>query len=173
MESEKILRYNKGKTSHVYPGNVKERLVEEIESDQITVQEAVHKYQVTRTTLKQWIRTYGQGATIPDAYQHAPPLHKRQIINEIETGKLTFLEALKKYKISESTLYSWRKKYSNDIVSVKTTDNMKKNEESYPSSTESQHLEELKLKIIALETMIDIAEKEFNIPIRKKCGSKQ
>lgn len=173
MESEKTLRNNKGKTSHVYPGHVKERIVKELESDQISVQEAIHKYQVARTTLKKWVRTYGHGATTPDASQHAPTLYKRQIINEIETGKLTFLEALKKYKISESTLYSWRKKYSNDIVSVKTTDNMKKNEESNPSSTESKQFEELKLKIIALETLIDIAEKEFNIPIRKKCGSKQ
>jgi transposase len=100
-------------------------------------------------------------------------MQQRQIIAEIETGNLTTLEALKKYKISESTFYYWKKKYSNEIVSVKATDNMEKNQESNASNTESKHLEELKLKIIALETMIDIAEKEFNIPIRKKCGSKQ
>jgi transposase len=100
-------------------------------------------------------------------------LHKRQIINEIGTGKLTFLEALKKYRVSERTLYNWKNKYSNDIVGVKTTDNMKNNEEATQSIPESKHLEELRLKVIALETMIDIAEKEFNIPIRKKHGSKQ
>ena len=34
-------------------------------------------------------------------------------------------------------------------------------------------LEYEKLKSLAYNTMIDIAEKEFNIPIRKKPGTKQ
>lgn len=36
-----------------------------------------------------------------------------------------------------------------------------------------QKLEQSELKVEALLTMIDIAEKEFNIDIRKKCGAKQ
>ena len=38
---------------------------------------------------------------------------------------------------------------------------------------EGRQIEDLKLKILALETMIDEAEREFAIPIRKKFGSKQ
>jgi len=33
-------------------------------------------------------------------------------------------------------------------------------------------LEEEKVRVIAYSTMIDIAEREFNIPIRKKSGTK-
>jgi len=40
-------------------------------------------------------------------------------------------------------------------------------------SSNNEQIETLKLKIAALETMIDVAEKEFNIRIRKKPGSKQ
>jgi hypothetical protein len=34
-------------------------------------------------------------------------------------------------------------------------------------------LQEAQIKIICLETMIDIAEKELNVNIRKKSGTKQ
>jgi transposase-like protein len=157
----------------VYSGTVKEKIVEEIESERLSVQEVMIRYGVKGPTLKKWVRTYGKGGSLAGPLLRMSLMQQRQIIAEIETGNLTTLEALKKYKISESTFYYWKKKYSNEIVSVKATDNMEKNQESNASNTESKHLEELKLKIIALETMIDIAEKEFNIPIRKKCGSKQ
>jgi transposase-like protein len=162
-----------GKVRPVFSGPEKEKIVKEIESKVISVNQAMTTYGVKVRTLKKWVRTYGKEKSIDGPFLRLTVMQQRQIIAEIETGNLTILEALKKYKISESTFYYWRKKYSNDIVSVKATDNMEKNEESNQSNTGSKHLEELKLKIIALETMIDIAEKEFNIPIRKKCGSKQ
>ena len=34
-------------------------------------------------------------------------------------------------------------------------------------------LEDSRMKNVVLETMVDIAEKEFEIPIRKKYGAKQ
>jgi len=36
-----------------------------------------------------------------------------------------------------------------------------------------QQLKKEKLRAVAYDTMIDIAEKKFNIPIRKKAGAKQ
>jgi transposase-like protein len=173
MKAKKIPPNATGKVRPVFSGTDKEKIVEEIESERLNVQEAMVRYGVKGPTLKQWVRTYGRGETIAGPFQRLTAMQQRQIIAEIETGNLTTLEALKKYKVSESTFYYWKKKYSNEIVCIKATDNMEKNEESNPSNTESKHLEELRLKIIALETMIDIAEKEFNIPIRKKHGSKQ
>lgn len=173
MKAEKFQRFTRGRIQHVYPAPTKERIVEEIESDSISVKDAMRKYEITRPTLKKWIRTYGKGQTIPSPMQQLTVLQQRQIITEIQTGNITHLEALKKYKISESTLYYWKRKYSTDIVMAKPTGNMKKNEKLNHDLTEFQQIEDLKLKIIALETMIDIAEKEFDIPIRKKYGSKQ
>jgi transposase len=173
MNTEKLLRNAKVLTRAVYSGQTKEKIVEEIESEHISVKDAMTKYGVTGPTLKKWVRTYGKGETIAGPFLRLTVMQQRQIIAEIETGNLTILEALKKYKISESTFYYWRKKYSNDIVGIKPTGNMEKNEKPNLEPLKNQQFEELKLKIIALETMIDIAEKEFNIPIRKKCGSKQ
>lgn len=46
-----------------------------------------------------------------------------------------------------------------------------------PQQTKEKELEkalkEAQMKIICLETMIDIAEQELKIPIRKKSGAKQ
>jgi transposase len=36
-----------------------------------------------------------------------------------------------------------------------------------------KQLEDAQVKNIALETLVDVAEKEFKIPIRKKPGAKQ
>ena len=173
MKAKKNPPNSTGKIRPVFSGTGKEKIVDEIESGQISVQEAMIRYGVTGKTLKEWVRTYGKGGNTTGPLLRLTVMQQRQVIAEVETGNLTILEARRKYKISESTLYNWRKKYFNEIVSVKATDNMEKHEESNSSNTESKHLEELRLKIIALETMIDIAEKEFNIPIRKKCGSKQ
>ena len=37
----------------------------------------------------------------------------------------------------------------------------------------AQALQEANLLILALNTMIEVAEKELNVPIRKKSGTKQ
>jgi len=55
---------------------------------------------------------------------------------------------------------------------------MAKNEQSQSSSTEEtkalqKQVEMLKLKVEGLETMIDIAEEQLKIDIRKKPGTKQ
>jgi hypothetical protein len=44
---------------------------------------------------------------------------------------------------------------------------------SYSQIELTKQLSEAKLKIKALETMIDIAEQQFKISIRKKSGAKQ
>ena len=57
---------------------------------------------------------------------------------------------------------------------------MKKRAPKTLEEEQSQRIKELekaleyeKLRSLAYSTMIDIAEKEFNIPIRKKPGTKQ
>jgi transposase len=173
MRIEKVTRIRGGKPSHVYPSEQIVRIVEEVESEKISIGEALSRYEITLGSLKRWIRTYGKSECVPSAFNRLTNLQKRQIINEIETGKITFPEALKRYKVRESTLYYWRKKYSDDIACKKTPGNMDNHDKAEHHGKENEQVESLKLKIAALETMIDLAEREFNIPIRKKCGSKQ
>lgn len=107
---------------------------------------------------------------------------KLQILQEIEQGLLTTTGALEKYGVqAASTVRTWLKKYGNFDYQY-TIHSMK-------SKTPEQHILELEQqvrllekqknraeyladradkKVILFDMMIDYAEKEFNIPIRKK-----
>lgn len=107
---------------------------------------------------------------------------KLQVVQELEQGFLTRVQAMEKYGIQAgSTIRSWLKKYGN--FDYQYTSFMMK------SKTPEQRILELEQenallkkqkaradyladradkKVILFDMMIDIAEQEFNIPIRKK-----
>jgi len=117
---------------------------------------------------------------------------KTQIIAEYLTQGVGFRKLASKYGISRTTICKWvaihqgihnlplaekQKRYSTSSM----------NSSPKKSSSPDQSVEELQKKIAALEkqleweklrsealdTMIDIAEKDLNIPIRKKPGAQQ
>jgi transposase-like protein len=103
---------------------------------------------------------------------------KRQVVREIELG-LTYQEAVLKYDLSGRSLIThWRKEYSSELASIipkpmtpqeeKELSELKKRNEELVRS-----LKEASLRILGLETLIDVAEEELKIEIRKKPGSKQ
>lgn len=107
---------------------------------------------------------------------------KLQIVQEIEQGLLTTTGALNKYGIqAASTVRTWLKKYGNFDYQYSIQQGMSKTPEQRILELEQQVklLEKQKnraeyladradKKVILFDMMIDIAEKEFNIPIRKK-----
>ena len=99
-------------------------------------------------------------------------------------------EIVSKYHISSAVvLYGWLDKYLNEKVCVSLqpetdneTDMSKKSkqqleDELKATKAENKRLREAleleKLRSKAYDTMIDVAEANFNIPIRKKAGTKQ
>lgn len=93
---------------------------------------------------------------------------------------------LEKYCIDHSCLRDWLKRYNNDqeVVTLlaQIENNMVQKFKKLPTQAEQAQLEyeklqrelELeKLKNAALSQMIDLAEAEFKLPIRKKPGAKQ
>ena len=112
---------------------------------------------------------------------------KHQIVFEIEQGELSTTGALKKYGIqSRSTIVGWLRKYGNFDWENQTPSHM-------PKTPEQKILElEAKVKLlekqnaflaaqntradkkaIIFDMMIDIAEKEYNIEIRKNSSPEQ
>ena len=112
---------------------------------------------------------------------------KHQIVFEIEQGELSTTGALKKYGIqSRSTIVGWLRKYGKFDWENQTPSHM-------PKTPEQQILElEAKVKLlekqnaflaaqntradkkaIIFDMMIDIAEKEYNIEIRKNSSPEQ
>lgn len=94
-------------------------------------------------------------------------------------NKLSYQEVHKKYGINLSTIKNWCHVYSSNFDHMDKQIELPTQTSSSPEGNPHEvgiHLKELelaKLKIAGLEMMIKIAEKEFNIDIRKKSGTKQ
>ena len=112
---------------------------------------------------------------------------KLQIVQEIEQGQLTATEATKKYGIQcRKTIVNWLRKFGNFDWENQTPLNMPKSPEHKIMELEAQVklLEKQKAllerqayvadkKAIIFDMMIDIAEKEYQIDIRKNSSPKQ
>jgi len=112
---------------------------------------------------------------------------KLQIVQEIETGKLTISLATKRYGIQcRKTVVEWLKKFGNFDWENKKTSIMPKLPEQKIMELEAQVklLEKQKAfleqqayvadkKAIIFDMMIDIAEQEYKIDIRKNLSPEQ
>lgn len=114
---------------------------------------------------------------------------KLSVVQEVENGQLTYKQAQAKYGIQgRSTVLEWLRKYGNFDWDNQTPNSMSK------SKTPEQKLLELEQKVRLLEKqnnrlkhqaaqadkkaiifdmMIDLAEKEYNISIRKNSSPEQ
>lgn len=112
---------------------------------------------------------------------------KLQIVKEIERGKLSISQASKNYGIqSRSTVVNWLRKYGNFDWENQTPSHMPKTPEQRIMELEAKVrlLEKQKTfleqqafvsdkKAILFDMMIDLAEKEYQIDIRKNSPPEQ
>ena len=108
-------------------------------------------------------------------------VEKRWIVREIQAGRMTLGEAQQHFELRSknpsSLIRKWIKEYSSEIdftLPVMTEKEKTKLEAAHKRMKElEKQLEHAQMKNIALETMIDIAEDQLKITIRKKSGPKQ
>lgn len=111
---------------------------------------------------------------------------KLQIVSEYVQGHVPASKIIEKYHLgSRQVLFNWIDKYVNEKELVTLAENQsedpmaKKNPEERVKELEAEKkslekaLELEKLRAKAYETMINVAEETFNIPIRKKSGTKR
>jgi len=106
---------------------------------------------------------------------------KIKIVEEIKTGMISCLGASRKYRVPRNTIKAWAGKLN--LTTLLNANNTS----ALPGMTQSQEskllinkiheltkaLELSQLKNLALETMIEVAESDLKIKIRKKRGTKQ
>ena len=106
---------------------------------------------------------------------------KLSVVNEIESGLLSVTEAKNKYGIQgRSTVVNWLRKYGTFDWENQTPSNMPKSQEQRLLELEAKvkllekqksmlehQVERADKKAIIFDMMIDLAEKEYNISIRK------
>jgi hypothetical protein len=106
---------------------------------------------------------------------------KRWLVRELEAGRITIGEAKERLidvsKAPYALLQTWQKKFASDIpltLPIMTEKEKQKVEAlRLQLKAAEKQLEDAQMKNIALETMIDIAEEQLKISIRKKSGPKQ
>ncbi len=105
---------------------------------------------------------------------------KQKVINEVLNGLISKEEARRRYGIrGKSAVLNWMRKFDASktgyyMVRKKDSLSTKSREELEAENLRlKQELEEERLRNRALNVMIDIAERQFNIPIRKKRGARQ
>jgi len=108
---------------------------------------------------------------------------KLHVLREIEEGTLRQAEAKRKYRIlGHSTILKWQRRYglvkeSKPSRKERRFMMLKDEHEVQRLQRENkalrEELDDARMKHVVLDTMIDIAEKELGIPIRKKFGAGQ
>ena len=112
---------------------------------------------------------------------------KLTVVQEVETGQLTYKQAQRKYGIQgKSTVLEWLRKYGNFDWENQTPHSMSKTPEQKLLELEQKvrllekqnkrleyQAKQSDKKAIIFDMMIDIAEKEYNISIRKNSSPEQ
>ncbi len=111
-----------------------------------------------------------------------PVAFRWKLIQELAAELLTEQQACEKYGITLILIRKWRKQYHQRKIQPLLTTQPMKRKQSHAEKIKAlerqlkqtqKALQDEKVKSRAYEIMIDIAEQELNIPVRKKSGAKQ
>jgi len=105
---------------------------------------------------------------------------RRWLVSEIELGHMTVNQAKERFQLPlrfDVTFREWQRKYSSAIhvsLRIMTQEEITEFKKLQERIAELEEIvEKAQIKNVLMETMVDIAEKEFKIDIRKKPGPKQ
>lgn len=155
-------------------------VIKEIE-DGLPFQAACSKYNLNKGSVRRWIGDPG--------FRHAKAKRrvfsvqdKRSILRAINREGLSYKEAATSYQVSVKAIQNWEKEFAteNAELSICNQEALNKKKTEQPVSRDSEQVQQLRqqlaeaqLKIAALNTLIDVAEQQLKIDIRKKHGARQ
>ena len=105
---------------------------------------------------------------------------RRWLVQEIESGSMSWQEARSRFNLPhrfDIVYKEWQKKYSEEIILslplMKAKERKDNNKLELRIKELEKALELAQMKNVGLNMMIDIAEQEYKLEIRKKSGPKQ
>ncbi len=128
----------------------------------------IHPHPNPYPVLVQIIFTLKRGMSYSEAF-------KLQVVSEYESGNTSITALQLKYSIGgNTTINKWIKRYGKDgLGSVDTAmDDSLRINERLESITLKSELEAARLKIAALEALIDISSKQTGVDLKKKFGGR-
>jgi transposase len=142
------------------------------------------EYGLPRTTLLRWLKDVDLAVKRERIGPRPAPDLKRSAANAVQSGRLSMREALLTYGVkTEQTIRRWIEQIEQENADLVAQNKgpMDKDRSASKASIENnadvkalqKALEEAQLKVAALNTLIDVAEEQLKINIRKKPGAKQ
>jgi len=143
------------------------------------------EYGIYPATLRNWLRNNKLGLDSIKTKAVTSKQTKRSIVRAIKSGQMTMYQVQETYGIkSATTVRNWVRQFeqeNDELGAVKDNLGMKKKKPAQTALTPEQaelkalkkSLADAELKVAALNTLIDVAEEQLNINIRKKPGAKQ
>jgi len=101
---------------------------------------------------------------------------RRWLARELAEERISIAQAVERFKMPKGTISLIKQQFAPQVVLLEGMTEAEKHKleelQKRIKQLEKQ-LEDAAIKNIALETLVDVAEKQLNIPIRKKPGAKQ
>jgi transposase len=173
IESKKSVKAGK-----LYDKSLIKQIVKEIESG-LPRQDAIIKYRLHKRTLDDWMLKFGSDEYHNTKRRIYSNTIKRQVVAAIKNKQMDYREAMIAFNIKNiKSIRNWVNLSceENADICILKNDRMAKE----PNKNQEPTLEDIKsalklaeLKLEALNTLIDIAEDQYKINIRKKSGAKQ
>ncbi len=106
---------------------------------------------------------------------------RRWLVRELDAGRITVGDAIERFNFNprngSDLIRKWRKKYASDIVLSLPVMTEKERQKLQALQKQvkvlEKQLEDAQMKAIVLDTLIDVAEEQLKIEIRKKAGPRQ
>lgn len=135
------------------------------------------RHGISTNAIRNWMLLYGSAAYHRGKNRRRSLSERDGIAREIVSGQLSIEEAMLKHAADKrDTVTAWVRDYKHrqqDLVDLLPTGISPAEPGSLTSAVSTADLKLAELKIRALEMMLDIASKEFQVDIRKKFGAKQ
>ena len=163
-----------------WPTEVKQEVLSALDQGLFSRKELMEMYSIeSSATIRNWQKQLGRShASLVSSYSIAD---KRRIAYEVFNSGMSIEDAMAKYGVHGiRTIPGWIARYVQEYELGGRMSKKKKKEVSSKSELSAaedlaallKELEEAKLKALALETMIEVAEEELGVEIRKKLGAK-
>ncbi|HEX8607422.1 MAG TPA: transposase [Pedobacter sp.] len=163
------------KYGRLYLETYKKSIVAEIESEGHAIKMVCERHGLSVNTVNKWIESYASSTYFEQKKKRRSPAEKNKIVREIISERSTISDVQLKYGIDcRETINSWLREYrkaEQELSDLQQSDAIP--EKELQLAEMQKELELGRLKIRALEVMVDIASDQFKVDIRKKFGAKQ
>ena len=178
-ESKEEFDVSRDEKQRFYDKRLILRIVKEVEEG-LPRRDANRIYGLGKSTLDGWMRDYGSPNYHSEIKRRAySNLQKRSIAAAVDQGRMSISEARVAHGIrTEKTIREWVLRYRKEKVELCPPKDTAMPKKTPPTDNEEvqalrRALEEAELRIKALNTLIDVAEEQLKVDIRKKSGAKQ